>query len=560
MLQVEPIQNFNGFGTGKQPGEYFFSKGMQRSQFGIAPRWSVVSDATDFNLSNLALINWFSQGVFSGVSYVFGFSSSGYVYKSQVGSSSWTLAFNSAVNTHGNGLIFDQTNRLLYANDRYLGKYDGTTPTDNWKDFGASFEITDFRPMDTYEDWVVIGNKNQVALLNITDDSFNANALNLPSGFNIRCLKSGKNGVLIGANFNNRGALILWDAFSIRSIAPWIWRNKTIQSIVPIDDGWIVFTQDEILLTNGYSIQPLVSELPDYLLNDNSIINSMIPQGAEVRGNKLMFWGTGSRFNRQKAGIYILDLATKLFEFVPVSNGVTNGVTGGAILSDTVAATRVSYNTALPTTKFVGRLANTSPSQAVLITELLGQGDNEKVAEGVKLTYGVSPSQITTPNMTFNVSVKVCNARRNIFGRGLTMTSSSSAGILKIDGSIATANGINKAQVGDEVTILDGVNAGQVRHITAIGNPGTNTETWTLDSVLPNLTESGVSLNVSPFRLARTYTLSNLSELSELYFDIQDRMKGKKFFVKILLENLSSGFMPELKGGQFIFNDLGVKR
>ena len=112
----------------------------------------------------------------------------------------------------------------------------------------------------------------------------------------------------------------------------------------------------------------------------------------------------------------------------------------------------------------------------------------------------------------------------------------------------------------DEVTILDGVNAGQTAHITAISAQGTNTEEWTLDTSLTDLTETSINLNISPFKLIRKYTFTNLDELKELYFDIQNRIKGKKFFVKLLIENLPVGLMLELRGGQFIFDDLGVKR
>lgn len=570
MIKVEQIQNFNGFGTGKQAGEYFHSQGMNKSQFGIAPKLSITDVADNSGLANLQLVNWYSQGMLD-VPYVYAFASDGRLYRATMPAVSWNeqRAVDSvSVHSHGNGLIFDQINRLLYANDEFLGmSSDGVSFTDNWKDFGAS--TTGFRAMDTYEDWVVIGNINKIALLNVTDDSFNSEGLTLPSGFNVRCFRSGINGVLIGVNFNNRGALILWDPNQLRSLAPWIWRNKNIQAIIPKDSGWVVITQDEIFFTNGYSVQPLLSDFPDYILNDLSILNGILPQGADIRGNNLLFWGNNGRFNRQKAGLYLYNFkvnnydpttVTSLFEFIPVSNGVTFGLTTGAIYSDTNNFVHLSYETLLPNAKFIGRIDNGSATQAFIITEQLGQGDNEKVVGGVKLTLGVSSNQTMTPDLTFNVSVKVANGRRNLFGWGLTRATSTSANILKIDGSLSAANGINKAQQGDEVTILEGANAGQIRHIISIANQGTNTEEWTLDSVLPNETESTVHLNISPFKLAHKYSLSGLTELVELFFNMQTSLKGKKFFVKVVFENLPNGFMPELKSGQFIYEELALKR
>src|SRR5579864_4227488 len=398
MIQVEQLQAFNGFGTGVPSnvygiatGEYFYSQGLQRTQFGVAPKFSISEEVNDSTLSNLQLVNWFAQGPFTNP-YVYGFASDGRLYRAQVPAGSWSQhrAVNS-VSSHGNGLIFDQKNRLLYANDEFLGMTsDGSTFTDNWKDLTLS--TTDFRPMDTYEDWVVIGNINQVALLNVTDDSFNANALNLPSGFNIRCIKSGINGILIGANFNNRGALILWDAFSTRSIAPWIWRNKNIRSIITTDSGWIVITQDEIFFTNGYSVQPIITDFPDYIINDQSILDVLLPQGADVRGNHLLFWGTSPRPNRQKGGFYRLDLKRNLFDFIPVANNVTtSALATGAIFLDSSNITHLSYTTTGTTnTKFIGRLNNSPAAHPYFISEQLGQSDNEKVAEAVKLSLGLS--------------------------------------------------------------------------------------------------------------------------------------------------------------------------
>lgn len=558
MIQVEPIQNLDGFGTGKTATESIFSQGMLKSQFGVSPKMSIIKATDSSTLTNLSILNWMAQGHFSS-DYVYGVGTDGRLFKTSVGSTVWTEERNPG-SSHGNGLIFDQKNRLLYARDQYLGMTsDGSSFNDSWQDFTVTYSTTDYRPMDTFEDWVVIGNKNAVAVLNVTDDSFNTEALTLPSGANVRCLKSGKNGILIGANFNNRGALILWTPDYIRSIAPWIWRNKQIRSIIATDDGWIVFTQNEILLTNGYSVQTILADFPDYLYNDIGYSDGLSPQGAELQGDYLVFWGSGSHFNRQKSGLYRLNLNTKLLEFIPVSSGVTHNGTGGAIITDSQYLVHLSYKDDNPSKKYLGVLSNNPGSENYIIT-YQGQGENEKVAEGIKVTLVVPSFQSGVPAMTADVSVKIANNHRHLFGRAVTRAASVSTNILKIDGSIATANRINKAQVGDEVTFLDGVNAGLVRHITAIANQGTNTEEWTLDSTLPNNTGSGDVMNVSPFKFVDKYSLSDVSELKELYFDIQNRIKGKKFYVKILLENLPTAFMPELRGGQFIYDDLGVKR
>lgn len=559
MIKLEQIKAFSGFGSGGKPGEYYHSQGMAASQFGMIPGWVQTTAIDDETLPDLGLIQWFSQGVISGDTCVLGFARNNKLFNSFDGTAPWELAHISSVAGAGNGMIVDQKNRLLYAQERYLGmSSDLSTFFDDWKDFGASITPVDaLRPMDTYEDWVVIGNQNNVALLNVTDDSFNTNALNLPDGFLIRCIKSGRTGILIGANFNNRGVLILWNAYSDRSIAPWIWLNASVKSIVPYDAGWIVLTSRNIYITNGYSIQPLIPELPDFPVTTSSLTETLLPQGAEVIEKKLVFWG-GARPNRLKNGLFILNLDTGLFEFAPASNQVLFNLTMGAVFFDSNNRIHTSYSSQTPAKTYIAKLTNgyaANSGQASFISEKLGAGDNEKVAEGVKFTFGLDTRESERYPLTFDATVKIYNFKRTLWNYAQTNNASTTPEVLRVNGDVKTYTAV----VGDEVTILEGVNAGLVRHITSIANPGLSNEQWTLDSVLPSNTESSVLVSVTPFKKVRTYTLSSLSELKELYFDIQNKIKGKKFLVKLHLENLGS-LTPEVQSGQFIYDELSVKR
>jgi hypothetical protein len=627
MLQVQPIQNLKGFGSGDGQGEYYHSQGLSASQFGAVPGWVMTTDIDSGTLTTLDLIQWYTEGVINGAMSVFGFAKNNNIFQSVAGTGTPTLLYKPGVAGAGNGMIIDQKNRLLYAMERYLGMYDGsidyTTGTiavtngsnavvgsgttftagmvdrriviggvwytisaftdathitlstnftgstasglsyaikvgwnDKFKDFGASISpVTAFRPMDTYEDWVVIGNQNQIALLNVTDDSFNDNGLNIPSGFLVRCIKSGINGIEIGANFNSRGVLILWDAQSIRSIAPWLWLNGTIQSIVTTDDGWIVITSKNFYKSSGYSFSLLLPKIPDSSLTSFGLTENMLPQGADIVENNLVFWGFGGQ-NRLKAGIYILNLTANLFEFCPASNGVMYNLTSGAVLLDSGHRIHTSYKTLHPFTSYIARLTIGNPAMAYLITEELGRlSDNEKAAEGVKFTLGLDTKQFETNALTFNATVKIYNFKRSLWNYAQTNGASTTPGVLKIDGDINPYHGV----VGDEVTILEGVNAGLVRHITSVANSGTGSEAWTLDSALPSNTEMSILVSVTPFKLVRKFTLTSLTELVDLFFDVQNRIKGKRFLVKLQLDGMGN-LVPEIKSGQFIYDELTLKR
>lgn len=632
MLTAEPINNFGGFGTGQTPGEYFFSQGFCRTQFGMTPLWVInkAKDNSALELPTLGLGNFFTQGRISSSSFVEMVDTSGYIYEAQLGLS-FALKYlpAPASGTTGNGLFFDQKNRLLYAGNRYLGirdtslsdyttgtvqvtngsasvvgtgtsfnagtmvgkrfrvsgtnefytvsavadathltlssNYTGssasgagytifTSYTDQWKDLVQ--DITDYRQMDAYEDWVVVPNGPGVALLNVTDDSFNASALTFPSGYKAIAARSGANGVLIGVNFNSVGAVLLWDPTKTRSTAPWIWYNAPVKAVVRDGDTWIVITGRGIYRTNGYSSVEIVTRFPDDRINKASILSGLLPQGAQLVGKQLAVWGTSGASTRIKGGLHLLDVSSGLFEFVPVASGVTSGVSGGAIFFDSNFTTHLSYATSNPAKKVIGSLVNGNPASAFFITEPKGQGGNLKVAEGAKLTLGLNTDQNSPAALSYTLSAKIATLKRNLWNYTQTQAVSTSPGVLKINGTILGTAPKN----GDEVTILDGVNAGLVRHIQSIANVGTTNEAWTLDSALPNNTESGVNLELTPFKLVRTYTLSSLNELQDLYFGIQDRPKGRKFLLKFLFENMPSNLELEVQDGQFFYDDKGMEK
>lgn len=630
MIQVEPIQNFSGFGTGDTQGEYFYSQGMTKSRFGIVPGWVISGDQNNTTLTTLQLGTFFGQGMLNGRSDVVMLDSSGYIYDSQAGLNAYTTYYKLSTNNAGNGLIFDQKNRLLFFSNRYIGKIEGNTDystgtisvtngsaaitgsgttftapmagkkininnvfytilsytsatsiilstnytgttasgltynilnsvTEQWKDLGSSNDSFNFRQPDVYEDWVVFPVYNGFAALNVTDDSLANPGITMPTGYTPSLVSSGRNGILLGVNFNNRGFVALWDAQSPRSIAPWIWFNSNVKCIIPVPTtgAWIVITSTGIYNTNGYSFEPILENILDDRINEGSVLQNIKPQGAQIIGKYLAFLGTNYGYlNRNKDGLYLLDLQTKLFEFVPISNGVTRGVTGGAILFDSNSKIHVSYSTPNLSRQYIGSLNNNKGTSAYFITDKLGNlSNNNKTAEGFKLTLGISTKRPEyTPIITFNVTAKIYNFKRPLWASSQTNNASVTANVLRVNGVGYTA-----AQVGDEVTVLEGVNAGLVRHITSISGKGTTGEQWTLDSALPNLTESIIFLTVAPFQLIKKQVLTNLSEIRELYFDIKNKIAGKKFLVKILIDGMDGTTVtPEIHEAYFIYDDKGM--
>lgn len=182
-----------------------------------------------------------------------------------------------------------------------------------------------------------------------------------------------------------------------------------------------------------------------------------------------------------------------------------------------------------------------------------GPGSSKKVAEAVKTDITIDTKEYDRRPITFDVTVKVAADKQPLFAYALTNGSSSTADTIKVDG---TATGLNNAEVGDEITILEGTNAGLTRHIASIANQDTNTETWTLDSALPNNTANAIRISISPFKMTKKSSYSSATELRDMFFPVTKQLQGSKYYVKVLFENVSST-IPELNQTDFIFNDLG---
>lgn len=550
------FNNLTGFADGRANGEFCFSTNMTRTRLGLAPYWSSTISADSSTLTDLnSVIQWFAQVGDD----VYGMDSTGDIYKSELGLLAWAKVHTNAQTNLGNGLIGDQKGRLLYVGERYIGKFDGTTWTDNWLDCKDTF--SDLVPTTRYEDVVLLGRKNKVLRIN-ADDSLNDStnpAFDLPSGFNITSICGGRTGVLIGANLGRSGSVILWDNYSTRSIAPWIPLEDPVLAIIPAFGEWMVITDREAFLTNGYSkgkSWPMVDQA-----FYGSYIN-VLPQGALVARDKLVLANTTGRFNRVRSGFHILDLTTGFWEFVLPGDRYTGGVQMGAVFcGGQIFRAHTSFSTTIPNTRYIGQLLPNFPQTAYYITEPLGDGTSKKTAKEVQLQLLPFNQEDVSPALTFTVTAKIYDYSRPLWNYATAKTGSEdlfALDTLIVDGTIGS-----KAQIGDEVTIGGSLFAGQIRHIKTITGQGTATERWILDTPLTDVSgyqmPGGTRFLISPFRSLGSITVTNATDLTAIPFTFPDQndTTGSRFLVKVLFEDVTYG--PVVAGGTLLYEDLGVK-
>jgi len=212
---------------------------------------------------------------------------------------------------------------------------------------------------------------------------------------------------------------------------------------------------------------------------------------------------------------------------------------------------------------YIAALTATPPTKAQYVSEVIGVGrihyqrlffgPTDKTAEAVVLNLNPLNSATDPATLTFNVALKIYNFKRQLWGHSITNASISGNNKVQVDG---TSSSNYKAQVGDEVTILDGANAGSIAHISSIANAGLSNETWTLDTTFGSQTENAIHLQVQPFTLVAKQTFSGLSSLKNLFWSVNS-IKGKQFLAKFVYDGMGANLALEMQTSYFVFNDIG---
>ncbi len=563
MIKILPFGSFLGFSDTPRPGSSFYTQGLTQSFLGAANLYSIVKKISSDDVSSMGNVKTFASA--NGVLYAQ--DDAGHVLaEGTPGAYDFSIVRNPGGN--GAGLIGDQKGRLLYAQNTQIGMYNGSAWTDNWKTGFTAGQ----HPMDTYEDGVYIGNVTSLALI-ASDDSVNLNAFTLPSGFSLDAVRSGPNGLLMGANFGYQGAIILWDGTTDRAKAPWKWTKGKIVAIERYGQNWIVQTQREFLLTNGYSVKRLFGVFDDPMSFKGYETVNVLTQRILLINDTLVILNPSRNtqqsyeFGRMKPGLYLFHIPSRTFDYIPVHTGNTASLQMNAVFADVNYTNRVlvSYRDTKLAKNYISTLANTGASSAIHVSEVLGMGrphyqrvyfgPTEKVPEAVILNLSVLDAATDPQTLTFNCALKIYDFKRPLWGRQITNAAASAGNKIRVDGTDAT---YTKAHVGDEVTVLEGANAGLIAHISSIANAGTNTETWTLDTTFANNTENNINLNVQPFQLIEKKAFSTLSSLKDIYFNIEGKkgIRGKQFLAKIVLDGMSN-VQLQLQTSYFIFDDLG---
>lgn len=398
---------------------------------------------------------------------------------------SWTEVHDNVNAWGGLGLFgdsqidnFTEKGFLYYASNGWAGRYQREidTWTDSWQSFAVS-NNAELCPISKFLKFICFGNQRYLAVWDTAASSWNATRITLPLGYKIKWLMPLTDYLVISAHHNAFGtALFFWDGVSgtynrvlqlpnVRALAAAV--DKNVLYVIT-GDGWIN-------LFNGVGLIRL-SRFPDIELDANyaSLLN-INPDAVKVFQGVILIGKAASGFDMSKrfypGGIWVFNPATRALYFKHTMShfGITNnsgwGVTAiGSIMIDTGGSIfRAAWYKGGGSGAYIIDNSMDSGSArpynygAFLVTSLL---DDEPFR---RKRFIQSVTNFWRPFV--NSSLARVIVKYNITEQYQKDTRFASSGT---SNSFVLSFVPTYWEVGDEVSVLSGNGAGQIRHIQSI--------------------------------------------------------------------------------------------
>lgn len=545
--KIWKVSRFNrGIGNLNAEGMFWWSQGLD---FESSPPFmrvaaKMIKEADSASVPTLADVYWGT--IFDNTNYVNNMLD-GKIFRYNY--PSWTEVHDNVNAWGGLGLFGDsqidnfvEKGYLYYASNSYAGRYDANIATwnDSWQSFAVS-NSAELCPITKFLKFVCFGNQRYVAVWDQGASSWNATRITLPLGYKIKWFQPLTDYLVISAHHNAFGsALFFWDGYSgtynrviqlpqVKSLASAV--DKNVMYVIT-GDGWIN-------MFDGSGLVKLV-RFPDIELDANyaSLLN-INPDAVKVFQGIILIGKSASGFDMSKrffpGGIWVFNPMTKAlyFKHTMSHNGITNnsgyGVTSiGSILVD-------SGGNIFRAAWYKG--GGTGP---YVIDASMDQGSARPYNWGA---FWVSPLLDDEPYRRKRFIQSILNFWKPLVDSSLARIVVRYNTTEKYQKStfFATAGGSNYFdvsfvqtawEIGDEVSVLSGGAAGQIRNITAID---TVNKRITVDEGLFNgeSYDSNSYIMLSSFKKIATLKGSDYPSVTNKLLRFNARSKKIQFKIEV---------------------------
>lgn len=380
------------------------------------------------------------------------------------------------------------------------------------------------RQIEKWGDNYYILNGNYIATLNDDESTFSETTKQLFSNVNAVCFSINGERMLVGGDFRGSGKLLLWDGNNPG------WLNeinidKVPVSIKPYKNGWTVLIGTKIYFTDGYQLE-LISQYPDTNFRDNFGCNF---DGMVIVDDKIFISSRIEGINRQLPGIVIFDFA-KGWIFTPFICGTSakqiykTGDAGALFSAADLSIPRLFCSVEESNIRWTINYIHPAGSSknSVIFYVKLPCKMKINVIELSLMAKHDSYTKFGSTVVTVNYG-----EGKNVFWQYAQAGTNSTTTLIK--------NGLGasqKGKVGQEILMRNKNVAGERSYITAVANPGTANEEWTISPALSAAPTENTNLFKFDLRKAGQKTFSDKIP-DELLFNV-DKFFSDKLFIEVI--------------------------
>lgn len=383
-----------------------------------------------------------------------------------------------------------------------------------------------------YGDLYYFTNGNYLGKILADESAVDADFKQLPAKHQAIALNVNNAKILVSANYNGKGSLLLWDGSSdgwnneIKTDAP-------ISSLVEYNSGWIYVLKGIVYYTDGWQVQRLYGlnqtrNIPSQSLNASSHNGLVISDGFLYIANN------SSDNNLLENGVYVIDLnnINNGFSLIKIMiNGRTTGYPYSIFINNRFTNTTVIEIGCVNGVSLIAPLDYGASYQDKSLIMSIPLPDQQKITGiGLNLSrYLKSLEQDISTASSRNIQVSIGDGDRGLINFaqiGIPNTKT-----LVINGLAYLNN-----EVGDEVYIYstDDPTYSERTFITGITGKGTSAETWSISPELSVAPTASSNLKMIRVKTLGTKTINYNDLKDEIFFFTPNALMTNKLFIEIV--------------------------
>lgn len=389
----------------------------------------------------------------------------------------------------------------------------------------------------------LITNGNFIAALNVNETTWNDNLKQLPYGVQANTIAVNQTKILIGGEYYGDGRLYLWDGYSDGFLSE-LKFSLPVTAVAAYGSNFIFLTGKYLYETDGYSLKELYA-FPD-LGESGYLPYESIFSNLKVIGNKIFMnldFGTNN-VARNLAGLYIYE-PTNGVTYLPADNDglyFNREITCGA-LAIKFSGTQVNIYSSYGCYSGTYGATHQYFVNSIKVNELYAGRSSvmifnkfDKPVSINRIGLNIQPLYCQNPLVSFqgedNIQISVNIGKGDTYPNRYIQNYPGSTTTLLKNGYGVSIPG----KIGSMIMCQNGINAGERSYITAIANPGTANEEWTISPALTATPQDYQYFKLFNLHKCETKNLETNNLPEDLFFEVSDMVAVGKVYIEIFVK------------------------